>query len=449
MIKNLLYIFVTRALLLLFPAVSFAGNADSLCRKPLLLHFRFDHSLVEYAYMDNPRTLADFSALFTDSLAVECIDTIHITAYASPDGDARYNKLLAYRRAVAVKGYLIWKYPFLNQYRILTDPQGEDWNGLRQLVEADRAVPDRVDVLAVLDQVHDTARRKQLLRRLNRGFAYHYINKHLLPRLRNAAVCTVRMKAITAEDAGVATALDADVIIAHDTGIATAADTGVMTAHDTDVIATPDSIAMMLSGSEALTLPATRAAVRPFLAVKTNLLIWAGLTSEGHLASIRPNLAAELFFPRRWSVVASAEYSYWKGGKDKEFWGISGYDLEPRFWLDSDKFRWLYLGIYARLGDFDYQPLVVGVDASAAKNPANTTGTYWSTGISLGIYVPFTRHLGLEAGLRAGYRKASGSTYDNEPPHYYYNHDVSATRWGITGVNLSLSYRWWTQTKRR
>ena len=65
------------------------------------------------------------------------------------------------------------------------------------------------------------------------------------------------------------------------------------------------------------------------------------------------------------------------------------------------------------------------------------------------MYVPLTRHLGLEAGLRAGYRQASGSAYDYEIPYYYYHHDLSSTRWGITGLNLSLSYRWWTQSKKR
>ena len=58
--------------------------ADSLCRQPLLLYFRFDRTLVEYDYMDNPRTLDEFRVLFSDTLCVSSIDTITITSYASP-----------------------------------------------------------------------------------------------------------------------------------------------------------------------------------------------------------------------------------------------------------------------------------------------------------------------------------------------------------------------------
>jgi len=93
--------------------------ADSLCRQPLLLYFRFDRTLVEYDYMDNPRTLDEFRVLFSDTLCVSSIDTITITSYASPEGAVRYNTRLAQRRAIAVKGYLIWKYPHLDQFRIV------------------------------------------------------------------------------------------------------------------------------------------------------------------------------------------------------------------------------------------------------------------------------------------------------------------------------------------
>lgn len=61
---------------------------DSLSRTPLLLHFRQNRSLVEYDYMDNPRTLESFSVLFADSLSAVYVDTITIFSYASPEGDA-------------------------------------------------------------------------------------------------------------------------------------------------------------------------------------------------------------------------------------------------------------------------------------------------------------------------------------------------------------------------
>lgn len=45
--------------------------------------------------------------------------------------------------AGAVKGYLVWKYPHLNQYRIYIHPQGEDWAGLLRRLSDMPDLPSR------------------------------------------------------------------------------------------------------------------------------------------------------------------------------------------------------------------------------------------------------------------------------------------------------------------
>lgn len=405
---------------------------DSLCSTPLLLHFRFDRSLVEYDYMDNPHTLREFQTLFSDSLQLSRIDTVSISSYASPDGNTWYNSRLAYQRAVAVKGYLIWKYPGLDQHRIVVRSQGEDWKGLRQSVEADATVPDREEVLAILDKVTDKEHCKLLLRRLNGGTAYRYIYKNLLPRLRNAAVCTIRL--ILPAD----TLMTEKVIVEEKTVPVFNAEARTEPSGEQFVspIYNKDNIPFATTDKKART-------ARLYLALKTNLLLWGGVTPEGELTSFRPNLSAEVFLARRWSVMASAEYTNWQGGKGNKFRAVSGYSLEPRIWLWGDgAYRWIYVGAYGQTGDYDYQP---HPDGDPEPVGASVTGTYWSTGLSLGIYVPLTRHWGLEAGLRGGYRKATGKAYDNEPPYAYYHHDAPSTHWGITGLNFSVTYRWLTK----
>nr|WP_302831600.1 DUF3575 domain-containing protein [uncultured Bacteroides sp.] len=415
-------------------------GCDSLCHKPLLLHFRFDRSLVEYDYMDNPRTLKEFYMLFSDSFIVSRIDTMVITSYSSPDGDSFYNRRLAYQRAMAVKGYLIWKYPLLDQYRILIHPQGEDWNGLRQLVETDEAIPSRKEVLDILDKVADREQRKVLLRRLNHGSAYQYIHKHLLPELRNAAVCTVQLKK---QESLPGSAGKKELTLEVETGktpVVVQSDDLLRQSEDSLSAQTIQEVAPVVNDKESIPAVSHR---RPVVALKTNLLTWAGITSDGKLSAFRPNLAAEVFFARRWSLGASASYSYWKGGKGNNFRGVSEYSIESRFWLWGDgAYRWLYLGAYGQSGDFDYRSRQEG---DVMIEGASSTGTYWSTGLSLGIYFPLNRHWGVEAGLRGGYRKASAKAYDYEPAHNYYHHDFSSTHWGITGLNFSLTYRWLTK----
>ena len=178
---------------------------------------------------------------------------------------------------------------------------------------------------------------------------------------------------------------------------------------------------------------------RMVFSLKTNLADWSGLTAEGRLGAFRPNLALELHFARRWSVMASAAYSDWKGGRDHRFWGVSGYSLEPRLWLKGDgRYRWFYLGVYGQSGDFDYRPSPAGdTDATGRSR----TGRYRHAGLSAGVYVPLSRHWGIEAGVRGGYLHSSAKAYDNEPPHAYYYHPASFVRWGLTGINLGLGYR--------
>lgn len=433
--KRELLILISLLVLLHFPLSTFAGLpadvenscmfTDS-CRKPLLLYFRFDSSLVDYDYMDNPHTLNKFASLFADSLLISYIDSISITSYASPDGNARYNLALVNRRADAVKGYLVWKYPGLDQHRIQILPGGENWAGLRQLVEIDDAVPNREEVIEILDKVPDTERCKVLLRRLDKGIAYRYINKHLLPRLRNAAICMVRLKEPTHDSILENVKSDKITSVAH--------------AEVSDCIAYTPAIFPVFDSNK---YPVGSSHCSPLLALKTNLLSWVGFTSNGDIASFRPNLSAEIFFARRWSVIGSAEYSNWRGGKSNKFWGVSGYSIESRVWLlDTDSYRWLYLGVYGKFGDFDYRP---EPDCALVCDGSSVTGTYWDSGLSLGVYLPLTSHWGLEAGLRGGYRKTVGKAYDYEPPHAYYHHDAPSTHWGITGFIFSLTYRWLTK----
>lgn len=110
--------------------------------------------------MDNLHALECFSTLFSDSISALSVDTIIITSCASPEGNVQHNFRLARQRAVSVKEYLLWKYSYLSQARILIYSRGEDWTGLRQSVELDNDIPNRTEVLQILNEVPDTERCK-------------------------------------------------------------------------------------------------------------------------------------------------------------------------------------------------------------------------------------------------------------------------------------------------
>ena len=169
-------------------------SADTEQKTELVLHFRFDRSMVDYGYRDNNRILAAMHKIFADSLCVSQIDSVCIQAFSSPEGDADYNRRLALRRAQAVKGYLVWKYPGLNQYRIRTSAQAESWDALRDVALNDTLLPCRDEILQILKLNTGEKRKEALLKKLNTGIPYRHISQWILPELRNASICTVYMR---------------------------------------------------------------------------------------------------------------------------------------------------------------------------------------------------------------------------------------------------------------
>ena len=169
-------------------------SADTEQKTELVLHFRFDRSMVDYGYRDNNRILAAMHKIFADSLCVSRIDSVCIQAFSSPEGDADYNRRLALRRAQAVKGYLVWRYPGLNQYRIRTSAQAESWDALRDVALNDTLLPCRDEILQILKLNTGEKRKEALLKKLNTGIPYRHISQWILPELRNASICTVYMR---------------------------------------------------------------------------------------------------------------------------------------------------------------------------------------------------------------------------------------------------------------
>ena len=115
---------------------------------------------------DNARTLRYLDEIFSNFSLTERIDSIHILSFASPEGRREYNERLAQQRSTVVKDYLIWKYSNLVPSRIHPRPQGENWKELRELIAGDKQLPNRKEVLKIIDRTPDTDRCKVLLKEL-------------------------------------------------------------------------------------------------------------------------------------------------------------------------------------------------------------------------------------------------------------------------------------------
>lgn len=166
--------------------------------------------------------------------------------------------------------------------------------------------------------------------------------------------------------------------------------------------------------------------IRPLVSVKTNLAYWAAVAA---------NVEVEFYFAKRWSAAVEGVYTDWNMNLYKKHYAVNEISPEIRYWTSrkAGQYRGLYIGVYGHVGQFDYM----------FKNEATgNTGDYYGGGISLGGYLPFTRHFGMELGLRGGFVHAGDfDRYYYDAPHYMFKSSHSANYIGLTGAKVSLVYR--------
>lgn len=144
------------------------------------IEFPLGGTQIDTLFSNNQR---EFNTLLTlldslESVALFDIDTIYITASASPEGRYKSNLQLSNRRAINIKEYL--QLADVNAKEIISDPKGEDWEQLLTLIISDPIIEQK-ERIASLYQVADLDKREQLLKREP---SFNYIEHELYPRLR-------------------------------------------------------------------------------------------------------------------------------------------------------------------------------------------------------------------------------------------------------------------------
>ena len=435
---------------------------------------------IQRGYGGNARELERLDKFMRSSFADTLIYVrrITLTGYCSIEGSYAANEKLAHDRANGFRNYLDTEYGLARRFPVEVRYVGEDWDRLRQLVEAS-TLPGRAEVLAVIDNTDIFKGREKKLMDLQGGVPYNLMMAELFPLLRRVEIRVEYDLHRIIEERYRRKLTDAEFqeILARERASAEADERRLAEFRQLEAekrqraeqirleeerVVQARRKEEQLRREEAERLKeqrfreqwlAERAAgwqarrearkqrnrLLPLLSVKTNLYTWAGMTPDFYYTAFTPNLSAEFFFARRWSAVASAAYADWDYDSGKCHWGVSAYSLEPRFWVNGDGcYRWCYVGIYGQLGDFDNRSTDSG---RIAGGTANCTGTYWEGGLSVGCYILLDAHWGIEAGLRGGYRASDTNAYDVEMPYYYFNRNFRENHFGVTGVNISVSYR--------
>lgn len=389
-----------------------------------VVYYNRGRSDIDFSLCNNKAALERFIRRFNAESgdSIRYLVSFRLDAYSSPDGITVANKRLSENRAKRLLEYIRSHIDFPESL-LTVQSHGIDWAGLESQV-AERDIPYKDEVLDVLrntpEWIYDDDNRvidgrKHRLGMLRGGVPYNYLMEHVFPLLRRSCVTlsyTVEQTATSQPQQSV--------------GEPAAEQPAAEPEQPRQaVVAQPEPVPVLPS--------ADKRAFHPLLAVKTNLLYWAGVMPDFKHYTFVPNLEIEYFFKEHWSLSATGNYMKRSYGND-DFFSISAWSVEPRWWFKGDgRFRWFYLGAYGQVGDYDVQNNRTALDG--------TTGKLWGAGLSAGAAIPFSNRLGLEVGIRGGYRHAGMKEYVHEAPDYFLERKGTDNHWGVTGIKASLYYR--------
>lgn len=407
-------------------------------------------------YMENSRTMALLDSLLVNPVHAEYLNSITLASPASKDGNAEHGISLARERCEKVKALLCGKYPNVSPSIVNIREGKEYWSALRELITADLAVPDREDVLALMDyHYNNPVKMQNFLQHLDAGIPYRYISSKLLPKLRRTEIkisltypeAAAEKKATT----DLATVIQATEFTPIDQ------ETAIVAAAEPVIVQTLPQKEVMLVTEEK-----TQPAIKPekkkakehkekqkkgskekvagkndteddntVLALKNNLL---------YDLALAPNIEIEIPIGRRWSVNAEYKCPWWSMSSKEICYQLLSGGLESRFWLGDRRLRnrltGHFVGVYAEGGIYDFQ----------FKGDGYQGKYYGAAGLSYGYSRQVSQHLAFEFSLGIGYLTTEYQKYTPYEESLVWMSSGKYTFIGPTKAKISLV---WLITKRR
>lgn len=401
--KNTFIILVLMALLV--PGYARGDvSADS-----LTVHFRQGKSLLDTALFDNGNNLTDFverTKHINDNPDLT-LRKINIFGSASPEGPVMLNRNLSEKRAQAIYDYLSTRIE-LPDSLVAFRYAGRDWAGLQRMVEADSNVPDREEVLTLLNEIVSTATSStagdieaiEALQKIDNGAPYNYLYSQLYPSLRESTVV-------------------------------------MQYSFNTDrIIPFPNIIAVTPEPAIAdidLFVPGDVKTCKPFyMALKTNLL---------YDALALPNIGAEFYLGKNISVGANWMYGWWDRNSTHRYWRAYGGDINVRWWFGpqaaAKPLTGHHLGLYGGIVTYDFEfggkGWMGGLPGQTLWNRCNRFA-----GIEYGYSLPVARRLNIDFTIGVGYFGGKYIKYTPRGDEYEWQSTHNLTCIGPTKAEISL-----------
>ncbi len=435
------------------------------------IKFRFalESTVFDPEFGDNPASLETLRAIlepYRDSLGL--IHEITFIGTGSPDGGVRVNSRMSVGRSEALAEYFAANFPDFASVPVRKVYFGRDYEGILRLAEADGSVPwhdATVEYLRgiiekILADGADTDTTLYRLQHFKGGEPYDYLLENIFPFVRACRIQISReplaepaepepepitepeTKTITEPAPEPEVITEPEVIMEPET--ITEAEPETITEPEPEPEPEPEAIIEPgaitepepepVIAAEAATAAATAAAAGT--KEKRNLYMDASTNMLYDLFLV-PNLAAEFYLGKNFSVGADWMYSHWKSDRKNWYSVIYGGDLYVRYWLGKQAgekpLTGHHLGLYGQTYKFDFE--------YGGKGHL-TEAWNWGVGIEYGYSLPIAKRLNLDFNIGLGYTNGEDSHYYPSEEHYYYvsgpsrKHYFGPTRVGVTLVWL-------------
>lgn len=399
--KNTLIISALTALLI--PAFSRGAEiSDS-----ATVHFRQGKTVLDTALFNNGKNLSEF-LIKTERIKNHpdfTLRKINILGAASPEGPVTLNRNLSEHRAHAIYDYLSSR-ASLPDSLVSFHYMGRDWGGLMCSVKEDPNVPDREEVLTLLNKIVSTSTPSTAgdtdaidgLQKIDNGAPYRYLYSRLYPALRESAIV---------------------INYAYTPNIS-------LTGPDIDV-------PILNTEIEDILIPGEVSTCKPFyMGLKTNLL---------YDALALPNIGAEFYLGKNISIGGNWLYGWWDKDNRHRYWRAYGGDLAVRWWFGPQAHKkplsGHHIGVYGGVITYDFE---FGGKGWMGGIPGHTLWDRCNrfAGIEYGYSLPIARRLNIDFTVGFGYFGGKYIKYVPRGDQYEWQSTHNLTWIGPTKAEVSL-----------
>lgn len=340
---------------------------------------------------------------------------VSVVGGASPEGPLSFNEFLSRERAATLFDWF-GKYNLFNDIDTSFTFLGRDWEGVLRLAEQDMDIPYRDETLSLLNNIvnekrelgSEPPRSLERLKSLRGGAPYRYLYRNLFPRVRASKVI-----------------LDYDRILSP-ISLGENVKTDIAACIKTQM---PE---LRLDIPDMIAVPEVKGCKPFYMDIHTNML---------YDALALPNIGAEFYVGKNFSVGANWLYGWWKCDHRHRYWRAYGGEVYGRWWFGRKAHQkpltGHHVGVYGQMYTYDFE---WGKEGEIGGKPGGNLWDQhmWSAGVEYGYSLPVARRLNIDFSLGVGYTTGLYHKYKPADQHYVWQSTHRRHYFGPTKAEIAL-----------